>query len=324
MTFAFGAGPVGPDRKYRAEWGMKGRKRAVISGCVHHIYQRTLNGELIFYTIRDHLVHFSILSVCARRYRLTILALCQMPEHLHLTAKPLSKKQLADFVRDATACFVREYNRAVGRTGPLFDSRFGSAPKTKEKKVRENLVYVYNNAGERGLCTYAEEYPWNFLAYATSEHPFSNPFVYSKASWRMKKAVREAKARARSGDFLRYSFLERIFAGLDREESAQLSDMLVRLYYFIDLRRASLIMDPLKKCWLPYTPTLGPNMISEKFSMQVRTGSTPKCRWSSTNLEGTGISAKQRSLPQMRKSGCSICCKKRRKPPAGRSLNSFT
>ena len=213
---------------------MKGRKRAVISGCVHHIYQRTLNGELIFYTIRDHLVHFSILSVCARRYRLTILALCQMPEHLHLTAKPLSKKQLADFVRDATACFVREYNRAVGRTGPLFDSRFGSAPKTKEKKVRENLVYVYNNAGERGLCTYAEEYPWNFLAYATSEHPFSNPFVYSKASWRMKKAIREAKARARSGDFLRYSFLERIFAGLDREESAQLSDMLVRLYYFID------------------------------------------------------------------------------------------
>ncbi len=100
--------------------------------------------------------------------------------------------------------------------------------------MRENLVYVYNNAGERGLCTYAEEYPWNFLAYATSEHPFSNPFVYSKASWRMKKAVREAKVRARSGDFLRYSFLERIFAGLDREESAQLTDMLVRLYYFID------------------------------------------------------------------------------------------
>ena len=213
---------------------MKGRKRAVISGSVHHIYQRTLNGELIFYTIRDHLVHFSIMSVCAKRHGLTVLAFCQMPDHLHLTAMPICKKQLADFIRDATACFVREYNRAVGRTGPLFDSRFGSAPKIKEKKVRENLVYVYNNAGERELCSYAEEYRWNFLAYALSAHPFSEPFVYGKASWRMKKAVREAKSRAASGDFLRYNFLERIYAGLDQRETAQLTDILVTLYLFID------------------------------------------------------------------------------------------
>lgn len=217
---------------------MKGEKRTVVPNTVHHIYQRTLDGALIFYSIRDHIVHFTILSVWARKYGLKVLGCCQMPDHLHLSLQPAGKRQLSGFMKNATLCFIKEYNSAILREGPLFESPFGSAPKVKEKKVRENLVYLYNNPVEKELCRFAEEYRWNFLAYAKSDHPFSQPFIFRKASWKMKKAIREVRERYRSGAHLRYRFLERIFQDLCPEEKLQLIDQIVSLYLFIDYQAA--------------------------------------------------------------------------------------
>lgn len=213
-------------------------KRTIVPEAVHHIYQRTVDGVLLFYTVRDHLVHFSVFSVCARRYGIKVLGFCQMPDHLHLSVRPSRRDQMSGFMKESAICFVKEYNSSIGRSGPILESCFGSAPKIKDKRVRENVVYLYNNPVERGLCMMAEDYQWNFLAYAWSDHPFSEPFIYRRASWKMKKAVRMLKDCCKSGNYLRYHFLDSLFEELDQRETAQLIDMIINLYQFIDYNAA--------------------------------------------------------------------------------------
>ena len=58
-------------------------KRKVIEGELHHIYQKTRGGVLLFYSLRDYLVYFTIYCTLADKMDVTVLALCPMPDHLH-------------------------------------------------------------------------------------------------------------------------------------------------------------------------------------------------------------------------------------------------
>ena len=64
---------------------MKGRNKPIVrANAVHHVYQNTRNGYLIFYSVKDYLILFSVISVFARRYGVQILGISLMPDHIHL------------------------------------------------------------------------------------------------------------------------------------------------------------------------------------------------------------------------------------------------
>ena len=161
---------------------MKGQNRKCYRGVLNHCYQRTVNGEVLFYTKADYLVFFTIFCITAAHHPVRVLKLCQMPDHIHASVVVDRRRDLSAFVHDYTTCFARENNRTCHRTGPLFQSPFGSVPKPGEKKTRSNLIYVDNNPVERLLSERAEDYQWNYIAYAVSDHPFSEPFRPSAAS----------------------------------------------------------------------------------------------------------------------------------------------
>ncbi|MBQ8022191.1 MAG: transposase [Bacteroidales bacterium] len=210
------------------------KKRRVVPEAVHHIYQRTKKGFLIFYSVKDCLVYFTLFSTLARRQGVQVLGLCLMPDHIHIMIKPASSRQLSLFIKDVTGQFVKAFNQASGKTGSLFDSQFGSAPKTKAKKVRENIAYLYNNPVEKELSSKAEEYRWNFLAYAGCRNPFSEKIRLRLASQKMRRAVREVNDCARKNQALGYKRLDRLFDTLDKKEKVQLLDHIISTYNAID------------------------------------------------------------------------------------------
>ena len=211
---------------------MKGRifKR----GVVNHVYQRTRNGDLIFYNISDHLVFFTVFCTVAARHKVQVLKLCQMPDHLHSSMVAERKEDLSGFIREYTTVFSKEHNRTCHREGAFFQVRFGSAVKRDPKLVRTNLIYVDNNPVERHLCQRAEQYQWNYLAYAASNHPFSEPYCGRTASNAMKRAVRVVKSRHAEGRYLSYALLQQLFKSLLSKERKQLADIIVRTYSIID------------------------------------------------------------------------------------------
>ena len=218
---------------------MKGRNRVFRVGALHHIYQRTIDGYLIFYDKRDFLVFFTLFCTVARKYNIQVLGICLMYDHIHVLVKASSKADLSAFVREYTCRFSRKRNVRYQRKGDFFRHRFGSAPKSDEKKARTAIAYLYNNPVEKKLCGKAEEFQWDFLDYARSDHPFSSPLRMRKASQAMRRAISEVRSLRESDIPLEYEFIERIIKNLSASEIRQLTDYIIVQYNCIDYQEVT-------------------------------------------------------------------------------------
>lgn len=215
------------------------KRRKVFPGEVHHVYQRTVGGVLVFYSASDYLVFFTLFCTIAKRSGVRILALCPMVDHLHHVCVVNGQRQLSDFVKVYTQEFAKIWNRSRGRKGSLFHPRFGSAPKIGGKKVRTALAYNDNNPVERKLVEKAEEYRWNFLSYATGETPWSAPVDKDKISRPMQLAMEEMSRLYNLGKYLGYRQLERWSKRLKQSEFQQLIDYIITLWNILDYDEAA-------------------------------------------------------------------------------------
>ena len=231
------------ERKKRA------RRRRFLDDEVHHIYQRTVRRFNIFYDLEDYMVYYTIFALAARQYNVIVLGLCLMFDHIHMLIKTEAKVTMSEFVRQVTSMFAREQNNEVGRKGSLFQARFGSAPKRGMKLLRSAIAYLFNNPVEKRLCDRAEEYQWDFLAYAVSSHPFSDTLIIGQSSRSLKRAIKEVDLAESEDRHLRYCQLRRIFSKLDEKEKMQLTDHIISKYNPFDY-------DEIIKCYGSYKDML--------------------------------------------------------------------
>ena len=217
---------------------MKRHNRICVKDAVNHCYQRTLDGFLLFYTVFDYLVFFTLLCTVAPLHDVRVIAASLMPDHTHLSAVAPDRVQLWRCMQQLLSMFAKEQNAALHRKGSLFKSPFGSAPKTTDKKIRTNIAYVANNPVERHLVHKAEDWKWTFLAYAISDHPFSKPINRSRASPAMKKALAIVDSTYAEGYHLKYRVLLKLFSPLSDEECNQLTDYIISKYSIIDHQTA--------------------------------------------------------------------------------------
>ncbi len=222
---------------------MRRRNRLFYKNIIHHIYQRSVDGFLLFYNISDYLVYFTIMCITAQKYGVRLLMTSFMPDHIHHSACAERVRDMSDFMKETTRLYAVENNLTCHREGPLFRHPFGSAPKNGDKKGRSNLIYVGNNGPERHLSEKAEDYRWSFLAYAKSAHPFSEPLIIHEASAKLQRAVKEVSICAEQWRYLHYNQLQRMFRGLEKREKKQLTDFIISTYNIIDYESASELFD---------------------------------------------------------------------------------
>ena len=214
------------------------KTRKVYPGEVHHVCQQTVGGVLLFYTVSDYLVYFTVFCTVARRYGVQVLALCPMADHTHCVLVVRTERTLSRFMQEYTRLFAHLWNGSRGREGPLFKHRFMSAAKLGNKQVRTTLSYNNNNPVERKMVRRAEEYRWNFLQYARQEAPFSPPLDPKNSSWALRKILQEARTLRQQEKYLNYVFLKRWGKRLDTVEYQQLADYIIRTWNEIDYEAA--------------------------------------------------------------------------------------
>ena len=200
----------------------------------NHVYQRTLNGFNIFYDINDYLVYYTIFSIAALKYGVSVQGLCLMIDHIHMLVTTKSKSVLSEFVSYVTSIFVREYNSSIGRVGSLFEPRFGSAPKSDRKRLLSAIIYLANNPVERKLCSMAEQYRWNFIAYLNSDHPYSKNIPRYRLPYKLRKAMSVVDAMRVECRILNYAVLNQMMCGLTLEEKNQLIDYIIVKYSVLE------------------------------------------------------------------------------------------
>ena len=208
--------------------------RKTAQGALYHTYKITRDRGVLFYRAEDHLVYYTLQSVLARKHRLSVLGTSHMFTHVHEGALPEDMVQLSAYEHDLSILFAREYNRETVRSGALFERHFGSAPKRNDKERRSCMVYIFNNPVEKKLVHRAQEDRWNFLAYYESDYPFSQRPIIRYSRRPLVNAIHLVEHEYKSGRYLRYNLLHRLFAELNKAEREQLIDYIIQLYFFFD------------------------------------------------------------------------------------------
>lgn len=204
-----------------------------------HIFQITADRGICFYTAADCMVWFTLFCVLAEKYGVHVLAVCIMLNHFHIEAHFPSLEVMAAMMQELDARFTLQYNRKYGLSGPLFKGRYGSAPKTKVQKVKDNVVYIYNNPVPKKAVSRAEQYRWNFLAYMDSGHPFSEKVVIRRSSHNLLAVLATVRQRRKQGSPLGYDFFSGMYGSLTPSERLQVLDYIVTCYNVVrydDLR----------------------------------------------------------------------------------------
>lgn len=210
------------------------KRRKFYSGSVNHIYQKSVNGNNLFYDHEDFLVFYTILSVCVRSCNVQLLMACIMFNHFHLLIRTASVQELSEFMDRVTSWYVMEFNYSIGRKGKLLKKNFGSAPKWKDKAVRTTINYIGNNPVEKAICDKAEEYRWNFLGFIKCKNPFSESIKREKASKAMRKALAEIDSAADLNIPMKHAQIRRIFRKLSAAEREQITDYIIYTYLPFD------------------------------------------------------------------------------------------
>ena len=213
---------------------MRGHYRKLPPDTYQHICQQTIGRCIIFYSREDRLVYYTIFSVMARNYKVSVLALALMFDHLHYLIKVMMRETYAKFVGVTTSTFVMAYNRDSGRKGALFRKAYSNSPKRRDKDVRTCIAYDYNNSVEKKLFSRAEQDRWNLLAYIDDSHPFSKPIDRKTASRKLLRSMDAANRFHKRNEFLDYPVVRKLFDGLVNTECEQLLDFIISLYLPID------------------------------------------------------------------------------------------
>ncbi len=224
---------------------------------IAHIYQRGLNMSVIFYSVKDILVFYTILYVLKKKYKITVLGIVFMYNHYHLLIKARSQEVVSCFMRDLETVFSKEFNKEAGIKGHVFEPRYGLSNKNWDKKQREAAAYLYNNPVEKQLSTRAVEFRWNFLAYAVSDHPFSEKLVVRKASTHLKKCLQEVRFMFNHGAFLNYTVLKNCFKRLSWNEINQLVDFIITTYNVVDYKETINLYGSYEKMLIAFDSNTG-------------------------------------------------------------------
>jgi len=222
-----------------------------------HIYQRAVDCGVIFYDVIDRLVYYTIAAVMSKKHSVTVEAASIMFTHIHQSVCVDSVETLSFYLHDTGTVFSRLFNRRYGRAGKLIQFHSGRAKKSSSKSIRTNLIYVFNNHVEKGLCKKAVEERWSFLAYSLSNHPFSAEIAPNSCSRNLKKAMRVVYRKSRKNKNLTYKDLKFLFSLLDENETEQFVDYVISQYSWIAFHSAARHFNSLEKMLVAIDSTTG-------------------------------------------------------------------
>ena len=255
---------LSPVMRYRREFSSK---------ALHHVYVRCADKGVIFYTLEDRIVYYTLAATSSRRWNVRVDSAALMFTHVHEGMEADSEANLTACIRGQNSAYARVFNNRYQRSGQLFDRPVGHSQKNSSKEKRTTTIYIYNNHVEKGLCRKAEDERWSLLAYAITDHPFSEAIDRKGCSHALSKGVRLIDRRVRHNTPLRYADLDRILPFLSKLETEQFVDYVISRFALIDFSKTIKSFGSIEDMMTAVNSTTGSEYdIKEDFYRQTDTG----------------------------------------------------
>ena len=135
-------------------------RRLVVPGYPHHVTQRGVRRETVFFEESDYLEYLNLAAELLDGSDLSFWAYCLMPNHIHAVVLPGKRASLAKFFAPLHRRYARITNKKHDWRGHLWQERFYSVVMDEAHTVAA-MRYVEMNPVRAGLCKSAHDWRWS-------------------------------------------------------------------------------------------------------------------------------------------------------------------
>jgi len=123
----------------------------------------------VFHSSADYAAFLEYMREAQDRLELPVLALCLMPNHVHLVVRPRRDGDIAPWVSWLFTTHVRRHHRKYGTTGRLWQGRYKACLIQQDHHLLTVLRYVERNALAANLVARAQDWRWGSLNWRTTD-----------------------------------------------------------------------------------------------------------------------------------------------------------
>jgi REP element-mobilizing transposase RayT len=127
---------------------------------IHHVFARGNDQRRIFRTDADREDYLAILERVIERLRWRCLTYCLMDNHIHLLVE-IGEASLGAGMQRLHGLYAANFNQRHGRSGHLFQGRYGSTLVRSDPQLWWTIAYIVHNPVQAGLCRSPDAWPWS-------------------------------------------------------------------------------------------------------------------------------------------------------------------
>jgi REP element-mobilizing transposase RayT len=147
---------------------MPRKPREECEGGIFHVYGRGNDQRVIFQDDADRRLYLSLLSTTPRLWKWSLHAYCLMNNHVHLLVET-PQPTLGKGMQYLHGTYARRFNDRHGRTGHLFQGRYGAVRIETDEQLWTVKEYIEMNPVKAGLCEAPADWPWKGVAVEGSD-----------------------------------------------------------------------------------------------------------------------------------------------------------
>ncbi len=111
----------------------------------YHVYNRGSEKRSIFQSNRDYTRFLERTKENSKKYAITILCYCLMPNHFHFLLQQTAEASIALFMNALQLGHAKFFNTKYERVGPLYQGRFKAKSVTSDEYLLQLSAYIHRN-----------------------------------------------------------------------------------------------------------------------------------------------------------------------------------
>jgi len=146
--------------------------RVVLPDYPHHVVQRGHNRQVVFAEPADYRYYLETLAEFKAALGVRVYAFCLMTNHVHLLLAPATQAGLGQLMKRLAGRQTRYLNRAEGRRGTLWESRYKSSPVQTDGYLLACIRYIELNPVRARMVATPEQYLWSSFQRWEEPNPY--------------------------------------------------------------------------------------------------------------------------------------------------------
>ncbi len=130
-------------------------------GGYFHIYNRGNRKQNIFSEEEDYLNYLKKLRDYKKKYNISIICYCLMPNHFHLLLRQDSDDPIYKFMHALHTSYSIYFNKKYNKVGHMFQGRFKQKEIDKDEYLSKVTSYIHFNPIKDGLVEELNNYKWS-------------------------------------------------------------------------------------------------------------------------------------------------------------------